>query len=146
MSREDDSGPAGEGDDLLAAEFVLGVLSAEERRGAAARLDTDAAFARLVERWEGQLAPLGEGYDPVEPPPSAKPAIDRRLFAAGLGEAQAAAPAGIWRSVGFWRGLAAAALAALAIMVALPFIGRPVPEPGGAVEGPASDHVSRVGD
>ena len=118
MSGEDDSGPTGDGDDLLAAEYVLGLLPPEERRTAAARLARDEPFARRVERWEARLAPLAEAYEPAEPPASAKAAIDRRLFAAAPPGAPAAA-AFVWGSLGFWRGLAAAALAVLAIMTRL---------------------------
>jgi anti-sigma-K factor RskA len=127
MSNLEDSGPAGDGDDLLAAEYVLGVLPAEERRAAAARLERDASFARLAERWEAHLAPLAESWQLVEPPEWAKAAIDRRLFQAGPGPAPVAAASGIWQSLALWRGLAGAALAALALMVALPWPERPVP-------------------
>ena len=105
------------GDDTLAAEYVLGVLPADERQRAALRIEEDAAFARLVDQWEARLAPLGSGYAEVDPPPAVREALDRRLFAS-----QTAPQAGLWQSLAFWRGLAAAALAALAIYIAVPFL------------------------
>jgi len=105
------------GDDALAAEYVLGVLPAEERDAVAARLEKDAAFARLVNEWEGRLSPLGEVYPEAVPPASVKAALDRRLFAA---EASTARP-GFWQSLTLWRSVAAA-LAALLLLLAVPLI------------------------
>ena len=64
----------------------------------------EAAFARLVEQWEGYFAPLAVAYQPVEPPASVKTALDRRLFAIGGARAEHAASAGLWSSLAFWRG------------------------------------------
>ena len=44
MTPGDDRNPDYEGDDQLAAEFVIGVLSADERRTAAQRIETDLDF------------------------------------------------------------------------------------------------------
>lgn len=130
MSLADDIGPDGGGDDIVAAEYVLGVLPAEERRRAAARIEAEQAFARLVDRWEVHFAPLGAGYAEVEAPARVKIALDRRLFGAQAAPVgQAPAVAGLWSNLGFWRGLAIAALAALALFVALPVLNPPVEEP-----------------
>ncbi len=114
------------GDDAVAAEYVLGALGAEDRATAARRIETDAEFARLVDRWEVTLAPMAGTYAPAEPPASVKQAIDRRLFASTA--APTVQKAGIWSSLAFWRGLTAAAFAALAIYVALPMLAPPVPD------------------
>lgn len=128
MSLAEDIGPDGGGDDILAAEYVLGVLPAEERGRAAERIGADQAFARLVERWEVYFAPLATGgYAPVDAPAAVKAAIDRRLFPGGATTAEPAASApGLLSSLAFWRALAAVALAALALYVALPFMRPPV--------------------
>ncbi len=127
MTLTGEHGPERESDDLIAAEYVLGVLSAAERQEATHRIDADPAFARLVDAWEARLSPLAEAYPPAEPPQSVKAAIDRRLFISASGSTlHAATPrAGIWTSLGFWRGLAAAAVAGFAIAVALPYIQPP---------------------
>jgi anti-sigma-K factor RskA len=127
MTFADDGGPAPEGDDLVAAEYVLGVLAADERAAVAARIGRDAAFAGLVERWEAWFAPIADGYQAVEPPAAVKAAIDRRLFGAGA-QTRPARP-GLWSSLAFWRALAVAALAALAVYVAVPYVGPPVEAP-----------------
>ncbi|UCI08039.1 anti-sigma factor domain-containing protein [Mesorhizobium sp. B1-1-8] len=128
MTLAEDNGPERGGDDLLAAEYVLGVLPADERQIASRRIETETAFARLVDAWEAHLSPMAAAYAAVEPPASVKVAIDRRLFASA--SATSAAPrAGLWSSLAFWRGLAAAAIAALAVYVALPSVIPPVPQP-----------------
>jgi len=131
MTFEDDHGPMEGSDDLFAAEYVVGALSAEERRQAALRIERDPGFARLVEAWEARLSPLADDYPEVEPTAAVKQAIDRMLFAGGAGNARAAG-AGLWQSLAFWRGLAAAALALLVVAVVVPFIApRAVPPEGG---------------
>ena len=128
MSSVDNTGPEPGGDEIVAAEYVLGVLPAEERVAAARRIDVDATFARLVDRWEVWFAPIAAAYQPIEAPAGAKAAIDRRLFAAG-DPAPRAAGGTFWSSLAFWRALAALAIAALAIYIAVPFISPPVQAP-----------------
>ncbi|RAZ75175.1 anti-sigma factor [Mesorhizobium atlanticum] len=128
MTLAEDNGPERGGDDLLAAEYVLGVLPADERQIASRRIDTETAFARLVDAWEVHFAPMAAAYAAVEPPASVKVAIDRRLFASTASTSPA--PGGsLWTSLAFWRGLAAAAIAALAVYVALPYVNPPVQPP-----------------
>jgi anti-sigma-K factor RskA len=131
MISEDDHGPMDESDDLIAAEYVVGALSAEERWQAVLRIERDPSFARLVEAWEARLSPLADGYPEAEPPAGVKQAIDRVLFAAGA-VAPRGAPAGLWQSIAFWRGLAAVALALLVVAVAVPLLApRALPPEGG---------------
>lgn len=115
MSLAQNNGHDEGGDDILAAEYVVGVLPAEERQAVAARLERDAAFARLVDRWEQHFAPMAAGYPEVEVPAAVKAALDRRLF-----EGYAAKPrVSLWSSLAFWRGLSAAAVAALIVAVVM---------------------------
>ena len=133
MIFEDDHGPMDESDDMLAAEYVVGALPAEERRQAALRIERDPTFARLVEAWEARLSPLSAGYPEIEPPAAAKQAIDRALFATGSAVAAtpSAASGGIWQSLAFWRGLSAVALALLVVAVAVPLLRAPRTQQGG---------------
>ena len=55
--------------DALAAEYVLGTLSAEQRNQAEALLAKDAGFAETVRRWEHRLGELNVMVEAVEPPP-----------------------------------------------------------------------------
>ncbi len=56
--------------DALAAEYVLGTLSAEEREHAEALLAIDSGFAELVRQWERRLGELNVMVEAVEPPPA----------------------------------------------------------------------------
>lgn len=113
-------------DDALAAEYVLGVLSADERQAVAHRAERDPAFARLVDAWEVRLSPLAAGYAEAEAPASVKAAIDRRLFEDGAARQDRG---NLWSSLAFWRGLTAAAVAALVLAVAVPYLGTPPSPP-----------------
>ena len=116
MNPADDMHGQEGGDDLLAAEYVLGALSADERAAAARRIEADPAFARLVDAWEARLSPMASGYGAAEPPANVKQALDRRLF----GRAGKTGRRGVvWNSLFFWRGLAMAAVAALLLVIAI---------------------------
>lgn len=117
---EDEEGMP-EGDEIVAAEYVLGVLSADERAEAARRAETEQAFNRLVDWWEARLGPLASAYPAVEPPAAVREALQRRLFERGGVKARPGFAAGL----AFWRGLALAALAAFAIAVAIPLLNPP---------------------
>ncbi|MEG3050676.1 MAG: hypothetical protein RR792_10930, partial [Thermomonas sp.] len=54
-------------DDLLAGEYVLGVLDADARRTAQRRIDSDHAFAARVARWDAHFSPWLLRVDAVEP-------------------------------------------------------------------------------
>ncbi|TIT10673.1 MAG: anti-sigma factor, partial [Mesorhizobium sp.] len=60
LAQDDGSEPGS--DDLFAAEYVLGVLDADEREIASRRIDADDAFARLVDAWEAHLSPMAAAY------------------------------------------------------------------------------------
>jgi len=55
--------------DTLAAEYVLGTLSAQERDQAAALLSFDPGFEAAVRQWERRLGELNVMVEAVEPPP-----------------------------------------------------------------------------
>ncbi len=55
--------------DALAAEYVLGTLSADERDQAEALLAIDPGFAEIVRQWERRLGELNVMVEAVEPPP-----------------------------------------------------------------------------
>jgi anti-sigma-K factor RskA len=115
------SAPETEDSRLTAAEYVLGVLGASERRAVERRIARDQAFAREVAFWEERLGGLAEGIPTVAPPARAWARIEAALDQA---ERQAEGRAGLWQSLPFWRGLAlgASALAA-ACLAALIYIG-----------------------
>lgn len=66
-------------DNLLAAEYVMGLLDLAERTAVEIRLRNDTAFAATVVVWEAHLSGLNDGYDDV-PAPNLMPQIEARLF------------------------------------------------------------------
>jgi anti-sigma-K factor RskA len=59
-----------EAQDALAAEYVLGTLSSDEREHADALRDIDPGFADSVRVWERRLGELNVMVEAVEPPPA----------------------------------------------------------------------------
>jgi anti-sigma-K factor RskA len=108
-------------DDMLAAEYVLGVLPDAQRTLAAARIRDDAAFARLVNEWTARLSPLDEAYGETFAPASVKRALDERLFASSASKSS-----GLWENLGLWRVLAFGAMAIAAVAM-IPNLRQPGP-------------------
>lgn len=98
--------------DLLAAEYVIGVLPAAERAAFAQRLERELELRRTVWQWEIRLSGLADAIPEAAPPPAVKAALEARLFAAGR-------PASLWSNLWLWRGLSAGSLAALAVVALL---------------------------
>ena len=102
--------------ELLAAEYALGVLAGTERTAAAQRVARDRAFAALVAAWQERLAPWTAELQEVAPPPQ----VWERI-AAQLSSAQRQRPT-FWQSLVFWRGfgiVSAFAAACLAVLLYL---------------------------
>jgi anti-sigma-K factor RskA len=118
MSDDDTIDPADRGK-LVAAEYVLGVLGAEERREVERRLMHEPALAAEVAFWEERLGVLADAVAPVAPPQHTWSQIE-----AAIASPQAARPASLWQNLAFWRGfgIASATLAAASI-AALVYIG-----------------------
>jgi anti-sigma-K factor RskA len=106
-------------DEVLAGEYVLGLVDTQERRAVQARIATDPAFARLVAEWEQRLGSLHAGIPPVEVPPHVWQRIRSRL-----GWSTPPARAGLWQSIALWR--TATALAVVAAIAAI-LVGRAPP-------------------
>ncbi|MGE0210232.1 MAG: anti-sigma factor [Parvibaculaceae bacterium] len=108
MTHEPDSADPPAGDDVLAGEYALGLLSGEELEQVEARFRSDAIFAARVNQWHLRLAGLTGEIEPAGPPAGAWPEIQRKLFADMASEASERP--GFWSSLGLWRGLSAAFL------------------------------------
>jgi anti-sigma-K factor RskA len=114
-------------DEILAAEYVIGTLEADERTVYASVLTQDPEKRDLVARWETRLAPLAARAPEVLPPSRVWNRIVDALFGAPevpplrIVEGGRREDEELRRSRNFWRGfsLASGALAAtLAIFVA----------------------------
>ena len=119
-----DNGTTSENGAMTAAEYVLGVLSAEERRAVERRIVRDAVFAREVAFWEERLGGLANEIQPIAPPENGWARIEAALDGTKTSREERG---GIWQSLSFWRGLAigtsalaAASLAALIFVTRLP--------------------------
>ena len=66
--------------DMLAAEYVLGTLDADERAEVSARLVDDADLGRAVAAWEDRFAPLISTIRNIVPPDAVFDALMTRLF------------------------------------------------------------------
>jgi anti-sigma-K factor RskA len=69
--------------DALAAEYVLGTLSTDERDQAEALLVIDPGFAEIVRVWERRLGELNVMVEAVEPPPEVWDKIRSEIDRAG---------------------------------------------------------------
>jgi len=126
MSDTDDIAPEDEGR-VLAAEYVLGVLGAEERRKVETRMTEDASFAREVAEWEERLGGMASYVMPATPPAQTWPRIEASL--GGPPATTAAQPASLWQSLAFWRGLGIGSSAiAAACVAALVYVGLTQPQ------------------
>lgn len=100
MSTDDHTQNGHVPDDVLAGEYVLGVLSAGARRVVERRMAADKAFAALVETWQEDLSSFNDDYREATPAPVVFTGIERRLF----GPAATDAPrTGLWDAAGLWR-------------------------------------------
>jgi anti-sigma-K factor RskA len=119
MSTDDTTDPAA-GGNLIAAEYVLGVLGTEERREVERRLAQEPALASEVAFWEQRLGGIADAIAPVVPPPSTWSRIETAITS----DARPQANSSLWQSIAFWRGfgIGAAALAAASIAT-LAYIG-----------------------
>lgn len=86
---------------ILASEFALGTLSAEDQKEAEQLLESQPEFQQAVAEWEAQLGTLSEAVEPVAPPASTWGGIQRRL-----GNQNTSLPKGIeavYANEGEWR-------------------------------------------
>lgn len=103
-------------DEIISGEYVLGVLSAEDRRKVEARMAVDRRFAQQVRRWQANLSGFNDEYDDARPPADLYNRIERRIFGAGEIR-QPGLLETLWGSVALWRGLTVASLALAASIV-----------------------------
>jgi anti-sigma-K factor RskA len=104
-------------DELLAAEYALGVLAGTERAAAERLIQRDRNFARMVGEWEQRLTPWAREIEEVSPPPHIWNAIETAL------PAQALQRTSLWQNLMFWRGFAIAGALATACLGGLIYFG-----------------------
>ncbi len=110
-------------DDMIAAEYVLGVQGLAERSATEARIRTEPEFAALVTAWEFRLADMNDAYAEVKAP-NLLPTLEARLFPSDRPSANARLRTRI-SALRWLAGMTlAASLVIVGLMVALP------PRPG----------------
>lgn len=126
MSTPDQSKGDRSRDEVLAGEYVLGVLGMPERAEVEARLRHDRQFAEVVRRWEANLVQFNDDYAEVSPPDQLFGKIEQRLFPVS---AEGVAPRGLWNALWLWRGLTFASLGGLALLAGLQWAPSLRPQP-----------------
>ncbi len=109
MSTEGHSGGR-QDDQVLVAEYALGLLEGGERAALARRIATEPALAADLRLWRARLATLDDEFTEVPAPASVLQRLETRVFGAP-------ARTGWWNSLVLWRGLTAAAAAVAVIAV-----------------------------
>lgn len=122
--------------EVLAGEYVLGLLDGADRQAFERRMDEDDACRASVEHWRRRLAPIDATAPSIAPSAGLWPRIEAGLGAAAIqrrAAVQALTPIGrlqrwwsdlvLWRSAAF-AGLAASILLGLGLLAALDRAGR----------------------
>lgn len=107
------------GDNILVAEYVLGVLSAEEHTRVAELIARDPALQQSELFWQSRLSSLDENFDEVPAPARTWGRIEDRLFGT---TAQTGPLPSFWNSLNLWRGLAAGGLAVAVVALGFSYL------------------------
>lgn len=116
MSQADDMDGSADGDRVLVAEYVLGLLDAAEHQRMARRIADDPGLAAEQRLWRLRLSSLDNEFAEVTPPQSVMARLQNRLFGS---TAASGGLAGWWNSLALWRGLAAGGLAVAVAAIGL---------------------------
>ncbi|WP_299153625.1 anti-sigma factor [uncultured Tateyamaria sp.] len=95
-------------DDMLAAEYAIGLLEDAALDEARERAMSDPVFAARIIEWEARLSQMAD-LKPVNPPAAAKAAVIRRLF-------PQAPHLSFWKRAGLWQTLTGTGVAALLLL------------------------------
>lgn len=131
---QDSNGHEPEGDDVRAAEYVLGTMDAAARDAFAERIAREPLLARDIAAWRERLSPMLDEIVPVVPPMHLWHRVRARAGILVDGDAPAeTAGSRLWDRLAFWRGMGFAGLATTAAcVVALVALPRSAPGPAPA--------------
>ena len=115
MSEGDQMGGSDDGDRVLVAEYVLGLLNAAEHDAVARRIAAEPLLKAEQRLWQTRLASLDGEFAEVTAPTNVLPRIEARLF----GSTAASGLGGWWNSLALWRGLAGAAAAVAIVAIGM---------------------------
>lgn len=126
--------PHSRDEQLLYAEYALGVLETSERARVERAVRDDPRVAALVEVWEGRLAPLNDDVQPVAPPDYIWHQLSKRLAVVPpIPTKRLVDRVPFWRALalGGWLTSGAAIVALIAVMVTRV-------DPGDPMKGPTA--------
>lgn len=103
-----------EDDQVLVAEYALGLLEGDERNTVAHRIATEPSLAADLRVWRTRLATLDSEFAEVAVPVGVLPRLETRLFGS-----EPARSGGWWNSLALWRGFTAAAAAIAVVAVGI---------------------------
>ncbi len=115
--------------EMLAAEYVLGVLDSGEMDAVLTQARADPALGAALSRWEARLSPLATAIAPVAPPPALWQRIEDRIAPLPDAPANDLLPLPRRSNVRGWQAATAGALALAAAFAAVAFLPRPAPQP-----------------
>jgi anti-sigma-K factor RskA len=120
-----------EADDLLAGEYVLGLMEGPALAEFERRLTSDRELAASVARWREHFSALDATAAPVPASAAMWGKIETSLGRRGIADVAPSFRERVWSSLGFWRGASFAGAAASALLaVALGLMaGRATPRP-----------------
>lgn len=121
MSTEGHSG-SGENDQVLVAEYALGLLEGGERAAIARRIAAEPVMAADLRLWRSRLATLDGEFAEVAAPSGVLQRVEARLFGA-------APVGGWWNSLALWRSLTAAAAAIAVVAIGINLLQPPRLDP-----------------
>lgn len=128
MSMDQSSGDDMHEDDMLAAEYALGLLSGDDLSHTLRRMREDSAFAARVTAWEGQFSEMAEALEPVAPAAQTKRALMARVHPDAP-----AHPVGnwyrIWERLWLWQVASGVSLVLLLVVFLNSGTAPPVPGP-----------------
>lgn len=118
-------------DDLLAAEYVMGLLDGPDWQAAHQRTAVDGAFAARVRAWETRLSAMNDAYGTEPLPADGWARLNARI----------AGPAPQLSRARWWAGFVTGTATVAALVLALAFVpvNRPAPLPGLQAELTAPD-------
>jgi anti-sigma-K factor RskA len=122
MSDEAEHSDGPDGDNVLVAEYVLGLLDPAEHAAAARRIAAEPRLAAELRLWQTRLASLDAEFTETPAPARLWAGLESRLFGAP-------ARASWWDSLTLWRGFAAAAVAVAVIAIGLNVVRPAAPNP-----------------
>lgn len=123
MSTEGHSGGR-EDDQVLVAEYALGLLKGPELTAVAHRIATEPNLAIDLRLWRTRLATLDNEFAEVTAPAGGLSRLETRLFGG-----QPEARGGWWNSLALWRGLAGAAAAVAVVAIGVNLLQPPRLDP-----------------